>query len=305
MGRRADRQEQAVSRSSSFEKQDDTRPLTTFTSNPGGAPVGGNTTRVLASDLSALSSFLSTNFNYDTGPFDGITEADARPSRSCVKGDYNVNNANKVTFRYNQLDLEHRRSGSPARLARRRPADQFSTNFLSYQNSNYQILENIKSGIGEWNSVIGSSMSNNLLSRLHRIRTRAAAQIGSCSRSSTIFDGASLAVGTRYIVRLRAVHAVQSRSATTRSRSRTASRGSARNHSITIGGSVEKYHSDNSFFLRRPERATSTTRWPTSTRTPMASWPIRTGPSRPSTSATLPGRRTPSCQVRQFRRFSR
>ena len=28
------------------------RPLTTFTSNPGGAPVAGNTTRVLASDLS-------------------------------------------------------------------------------------------------------------------------------------------------------------------------------------------------------------------------------------------------------------
>ena len=34
-----------------YEKQEDTRPLTTFTSNPGGAPVGGNTTRVNASDL--------------------------------------------------------------------------------------------------------------------------------------------------------------------------------------------------------------------------------------------------------------
>ncbi len=29
-----------------FEKQEDQRPLSTFTSNPGGAPVGGNTTRV-------------------------------------------------------------------------------------------------------------------------------------------------------------------------------------------------------------------------------------------------------------------
>src|SRR6185295_1304239 len=42
---------------SSFEKQEDTRPLTTFTSNPGGAPVAGNTTRVLSSDLTALSAF--------------------------------------------------------------------------------------------------------------------------------------------------------------------------------------------------------------------------------------------------------
>ena len=35
----------------SYDRQNDTRPLTTFTSNPGGAPVAGNTTRVLASDM--------------------------------------------------------------------------------------------------------------------------------------------------------------------------------------------------------------------------------------------------------------
>ena len=35
-------------------------------------PVGGNITRVLASDLSNLSSFLKSKFNYDTGPFENI-----------------------------------------------------------------------------------------------------------------------------------------------------------------------------------------------------------------------------------------
>src|SRR5262249_26099638 len=54
----------------SYDRQKDTRPLTTFTSNPGGAPVAGNTTRVFASDLTALSDYLKTNFKYDTGPFD-------------------------------------------------------------------------------------------------------------------------------------------------------------------------------------------------------------------------------------------
>src|SRR3989449_7542412 len=49
----------------SFEHQEDTRPLTTYTSNPGGAPNTGNTTRVPASDLSALSSFLTSKFGYD------------------------------------------------------------------------------------------------------------------------------------------------------------------------------------------------------------------------------------------------
>ena len=86
-----------------YEKQEDTRPLTTFTSNPGGAPVAGNTTRVLASDLTALSSFLPSKFSYDTGAFDNIQKiVPAKPWM--LKGDYNVNNANKVTFRYNQLD---------------------------------------------------------------------------------------------------------------------------------------------------------------------------------------------------------
>src|SRR5207253_1235685 len=86
-----------------YEKQDDTRPLTTFQSNPGGAPVGGNTTRVLGSDLSALSSFLSSKFNYDTGQFDNVSRL--TPGKPwMLKGDYNVNGANKVTFRYNQLD---------------------------------------------------------------------------------------------------------------------------------------------------------------------------------------------------------
>src|SRR6476660_1922539 len=61
----------------SFEKQEDNRPLITFTSNPGGAPVGGNMTRVLTSDLAGLSSYLATNFKYDTGPFDGLQQVTA------------------------------------------------------------------------------------------------------------------------------------------------------------------------------------------------------------------------------------
>jgi len=86
-----------------WEKQEDTRPLTTFTSNPGGAPVQGNTTRVNAADLSALSAFLSSKFSYDTGPFDNIPKiTPAKPWM--LKSDYNVNSSNKVTFRYNQLD---------------------------------------------------------------------------------------------------------------------------------------------------------------------------------------------------------
>jgi len=52
-----------------YENEEEKRPLTTFRANTGGEPVGGSVTRVLASDLTALSSFLSQNFQYDTGSF--------------------------------------------------------------------------------------------------------------------------------------------------------------------------------------------------------------------------------------------
>src|SRR6266850_3205092 len=74
----------------SFESQKDQRPLTTFVSNPGGVPANGNTTRVLASDLDALSAFVSSRLSYDTGPYQGISKiVPGKPF--LVKGDYNLN----------------------------------------------------------------------------------------------------------------------------------------------------------------------------------------------------------------------
>src|SRR3989442_7164487 len=87
----------------SFESQKDQRPLSTFVSNPGGVPATGNTTRVLASDLNTLSQFLSSRFTYETGPYEGISKiVPGKPF--LVKGDYNLNSQNKVTFRYNMLN---------------------------------------------------------------------------------------------------------------------------------------------------------------------------------------------------------
>ncbi len=56
----------------SFESDNLTEPATTWTANRGGEPVEGTKTRVLASDLETLSSYLATNFNYITGPYEGF-----------------------------------------------------------------------------------------------------------------------------------------------------------------------------------------------------------------------------------------
>jgi Carboxypeptidase regulatory-like domain len=144
-----------------FEDEANTFPATTFRANAGGEPVGGSVTRVLASDLDQLGSFLSSKYGYETGPYQGYDfETPAR--RYMAKGDYNINNANKVSFRYIQLDSSTDvlvSNSSSLGFGTRRT----NTTGLNFSASNYSILENIKSGIGEWNSVIGSTMSNSLI----------------------------------------------------------------------------------------------------------------------------------------------
>jgi Carboxypeptidase regulatory-like domain len=222
-----------------YEKQDDTRPLTTFRSNAGGEPAGGNVTRVLRSDLAALQSFLAANFKYDTGPFDN--QSKKTPGKPwMLKGDYNLNSANKVTFRYNQLgsstDVGASTSSS---LGLNRTS---GTNFLSFQNSNYSILENIKSGIGEWNSVFGNSLSNNLKIGYTK-QDESRAQIG-LFPFVEIDDGNGLgytAFGSEPFTpfNLLFYNTFQAQDNVTKY---------SKNHSWTFGAAVEKYHSDNSFY---------------------------------------------------------
>jgi hypothetical protein len=144
-----------------YENEEDKRPLHTFRANTGGEPVAGSVTRVLASDLTALSSFLRDRFQYNTGPFEN--QNDITPAkRYLLRTDYNLSNSNKVSFRYNQLDSSswsNMSGSSSAGLGRAT----FTTSFLNFGNSNYTLLENIKSGIGEWNWIVGSSMANNLI----------------------------------------------------------------------------------------------------------------------------------------------
>jgi hypothetical protein len=223
-----------------FEKQDDTRPLTTFTSNPGGAPVTGNTTRVNASDLSALSNYLQQNFNYTTGPFDNITKkTPAKPWM--IKGDYNVNSANKVTFRYNQLDSSSDvpQSGSSSLGTSRQTG---TTQFLSYANSNYSILENLRSGIGEWNSVFGTSTNNLLIGYTKQDESRAQISlfpfvvIGAGDGSALTSFGSEPFTPFNLLY----YHTFQAQDSVTLFK---------KNHSITFGGNIEKFHSDNSFYF--------------------------------------------------------
>ena len=145
-----------------FEDDKEERPASLFRACPAGGTCNtGNVTRVLQSDLDGLSTFLSTNFGYQTGPYQDY--ADETPStRYLARMDYNLNDRNKLSVRYSQLDsyTDVLASTSSSLGFGGRNGN---LNALNFQNSNYQILENIKSFASEWNSVVGADMANNLI----------------------------------------------------------------------------------------------------------------------------------------------
>lgn len=145
----------------SYEDEGLTEPGTTFRANTGGQTPGGSITRVLESDLNTLSSFLSSNFGYETGPFQGY-DHEVPATRLLAKFDINLSDRNKLSFRYNQLDSETdvlASNSSSLGFGNRRT----STQALNFKGSNYTIMENIRSGVGEWNTTIGNDMANSLI----------------------------------------------------------------------------------------------------------------------------------------------
>ena len=60
-----------------------------------------------------------------------------------------------------------------------------TSTFLTYANSDYSILENIKSGIGEWNSVFGNFTNNLIIGYTCHNESRAQISSSRSSRSTT------------------------------------------------------------------------------------------------------------------------
>lgn len=142
-----------------YEQDELTSPGTTWMANSGSQALTGNQSRVLDSDLSTLSTFLRDKFNYETGPYQGW-DLGTPSSRYIGKLDWNINDRNKFSFRYSQLNshADQPISNSTSLGFGNRRDNQ---NSMSYQNSGYSILENSKSWIGELNSQFGNGRFSN------------------------------------------------------------------------------------------------------------------------------------------------
>lgn len=147
----------------SYESDENEGPGNTFLPrNTTAETATGNITRVLRSDLDSLSSFLSNRFGYATGPYEGYPGA-TPSNRLTTRIDYSLNQRNKFSFRYTNLGSETDVLVSTSSSLTNGLIGRTRNQAMSFQGSNYTILENIDSYAAEWNSLLTDRLSNQLI----------------------------------------------------------------------------------------------------------------------------------------------
>ncbi len=225
----------------SYENEKLQQPGSTLRANTGGQTAGGSTSRVLASDLNALSSYLNTNFGYETGPYQDYNN-DTIGKKYLFRGDYNLDVKNKVNFRYIHLDSNNdvlMSTSSSLGFGRSRTA---TNGGMHFQNSNYKIFENIRSLVGEWTSMFTDTVSNSLIVGYTK-QDESRGSFGELFPFVDILQGGSTYISFGFEPftpnnELR-YNSFQVQDNLTLYRG---------NHTMTFGGTYERYKSENVFF---------------------------------------------------------
>ncbi|TRX43008.1 TonB-dependent receptor [Flavobacterium restrictum] len=124
--------------------------------NDGNGTTGVNESRVLASDLMHVSSELA-KLGYATGAYQGFTH-NSNSNKGIIKFDWNINDNNKLAVIYNFLDASKDKPAHPTAIRRRGP----DNNTMQFENSGYEINNQISSFLVELNSKFTETISNKL-----------------------------------------------------------------------------------------------------------------------------------------------
>ena len=127
-----------------------------FVANNNDGVTGINESRVMESDLIAVSNALAT-LGYDTGAYQGFIH-ESNSNKGIIKVDWNINDNHKLAVIYNFLDASKDKPAHPTALGFRGP----NASILQFRNSGYQINNNLSSFLVELNSKFSEKVSNKL-----------------------------------------------------------------------------------------------------------------------------------------------
>ena len=116
-----------------------------------------NTSRVLESDLQAVSSILKSRFGYETGAYQGYN-LKQKNYKWLAKLDWVISNNHSLSFTYNGMDATKEKPAHPNAIRRRGP--DYTT--MQFKNSGYEIVNKLHSFGAELKSNFGNQYANKL-----------------------------------------------------------------------------------------------------------------------------------------------
>lgn len=218
-----------------LERRDDL--VSGFRANNGTETVGNGVSRVLKSDLDAVSSALAA-IGYNTGGYENLIHATDN-EKFIVKLDWNINQNHALTATYNALDARRDKPAHPDAFFFRGP----NQNTLQFENSSYTINNKIQSALVELKSRFGNKFSNNLqvgYTHFDDFRTPFSAP----APSITIMKD-----GSPYIIAGHEPFSINNKLDQKVSQVTDNFKIYAGSHTVTLGFAFEKFMFDNSFNL--------------------------------------------------------
>jgi hypothetical protein len=199
---------------------------------------GGNVSRVLEADMVKISSLLKSKFGYETGAIKDFYH-DANNTKGLVRLDFNISQNHKLSASYNFLDAFKDKPAHPSAIGPRGP----SLQTIQFQNAGYRINNGLQSGIVELKSTFGNRISNKLQATMSAFRD-------SRDPFSSPFPVLNITKdGSRYIIAGHEPFSINNNLNQDAFSIQDNVNIYLNNHTLTVGGSFEKFQFDNSFNL--------------------------------------------------------
>jgi hypothetical protein len=185
----------------SYESEESDRPGITF------SPTGGSGNGIVSStrvdSLKRFSDHLKSRYGYDPGAYDNFPNFLAKNHKLLLKLDWNINNNNKLSVKYNELISENDQAVNGSSIPNnpsftplggssitRLPNNRFSNNSMSFANTNFLFKDIVRSAAFELNSSNKGKFSNQFLATFTKIQSTRIIPNGNPFPTIDIFNGA-------------------------------------------------------------------------------------------------------------------
>ncbi|MGV3766472.1 MAG: TonB-dependent receptor [Chitinophagaceae bacterium] len=146
--------------------------LNWLASRPGVDPSNPNVTRVTAADLDAVSNYVRSQYQYETGVYEGLGNFESENTKLLGRIDWSINNNHRVSLRYNRVkstnDQETNGTSAPNP---RGSSNRWSKNAMAYSNANYGFEDIVSSWTLDLRSKLSARANNQFLATYTNIET--------------------------------------------------------------------------------------------------------------------------------------